>query len=76
MNMKCAGQDIHNLRATTYKCPGCGTGVEMFPDELRIKCRKCGRFVYKEEAPSCIERCSSARQCLGEGRWQALKGEN
>ena len=75
MNMKCPGQDIRNLRAAMYKCPKCGAEVEMFSDELRIKCRKCGEYVYKEQVPSCIEWCSSARQCLGDERWQTLMGE-
>jgi hypothetical protein len=25
--------------------------------------------------PSCIEWCASARQCLGEERWKALRGD-
>ena len=51
MNTKCPGQDIRNLRAVMYKCPNCGNEVEMFSDELRIKCRKCGEYVYKEKTP-------------------------
>ena len=74
MNIKCPGQDIRNLRAALYKCPDCSAEVEMFSDELRIKCKKCGKYVYKEQTPSCIEWCPSARQCLGEERWNALKG--
>lgn len=75
MNMKCPGQDIRNLRAAMYKCQNCGAEVEMFSDELRIKCKQCGKYVYKEQTPSCIEWCSSARQCLGEERWKALMGD-
>ena len=73
MNTKCPGQDTRNLRAAMYKCPTCGAEVEMFSDELRIKCRKCGEYVYKEQTPSCIEWCASARQCLGEERWKQLQ---
>ena len=75
MNSKCPGQDMRNLRAAMYKCPNCGNEVEMFSDELRIKCRKCGQYVYKEQVPSCIEWCASARQCLGEERRKALMGQ-
>ena len=50
MNSKCPGQDIRNLRAAMYKCPKCGAEVEMFSDELRIKCKKCGEYVYKENS--------------------------
>jgi hypothetical protein len=31
-------------------------------------------MVFREEIPSCIEWCSSARQCLGEERWHQLMG--
>ncbi len=75
MNIRCPGQDIRNLRVSLHKCPGCGAEVEIFSDELRAKCQKCGTYVHKEKVPSCIDWCQSARQCLGEERWKALKGE-
>jgi hypothetical protein len=33
-------------------------------------------MVFREKTPSCIEWCSSARQCLGEERWQRLMGKD
>ena len=75
MNTKCPGQDFRNLRVEVYKCPNCGAEVEIFSDETRVKCQKCGKRVYKERLPSCIEWCSAARQCLGEEKWKALMGE-
>ncbi len=71
----CPGQDMRNLRVALYRCPSCGAGVEIFSDELRAKCQKCGQYVYKEKTPSCIDWCASARQCLGDERWKALRGE-
>lgn len=76
MYSKCPGQDGRNLRVEVYKCPKCGTGVEIFSDETRAKCQKCGQKVYKEKLPSCIEWCAKARECLGEERWRELKGED
>jgi DNA-directed RNA polymerase subunit RPC12/RpoP len=73
---QCPGQDMRNLRVALYKCQNCGAEVEIFSDELKIKCHKCGQHVFKENMPSCIDWCASARQCLGEERWQALKGNN
>jgi NADH pyrophosphatase NudC (nudix superfamily) len=71
----CPGQDTRNLKVSLHKCPGCGAEVELFSDELKIKCRKCGTYVYKEKTPTCIEWCPSARQCLGEERWKILHQE-
>ena len=76
MSSKCPGQDMLKLRVELYKCPGCGAEVEIFSDETRIKCQKCGTMVFREKMPSCIEWCSSARQCLGEERWKQLMGKD
>ena len=75
MNIRCPGQDMRNLRVSLHKCPECGAEVEIFSDELRAKCQKCGTNIYKEKVPSCVDWCQSARQCLGEERWKALQGE-
>jgi DNA-directed RNA polymerase subunit RPC12/RpoP len=73
---KCPGQDMRNLKAELYRCPNCGAEVEMFSDETRIKCKKCGKIVYKSESASCVNWCASARECLGEERWQRLTGQD
>ena len=75
MSSRCPGQDMRNLRVELYKCPSCGAEMEIFSDELKMKCQKCGEIVYKENIPSCIDWCASARQCLGEDRWKQLRGE-
>ena len=64
------------LASKSFKCPNCGADVEIFSDETRVKCQKCGQKVYKERLPSCIEWCAKARECLGEERWRQLKGED
>lgn len=74
--MKCPGQDMRNLRVELFKCPNCGSEVEIFSDEQRVICQKCGERVHRESVPTCIEWCAHARQCLGEERWRQLHGED
>ncbi len=74
MYIRCPGQNSRNLRVELHKCPSCEAEVEIFSDELKVKCPKCGAKVYREKTPSCIEWCAAARECLGEERWQQLKG--
>lgn len=74
MYQRCPGQDGRNLRAELHRCPSCGGEVEIFSDEVMVKCLKCGEKVYREKTPSCIDWCVSARQCLGEERWRQLRG--
>ncbi|NOZ63799.1 MAG: phosphohydrolase [Caldiserica bacterium] len=70
--MKCPGTDTRFLRVGVHKCPNCGYEVEIFSDEVRVKCPKCKKYVYREELPSCIDWCKYARQCIGEERWKEL----
>ncbi len=72
MTSNCPGQDMRKLRVELYKCQNCGAEVEIFSDEIKVKCHKCGAKVYRERMPSCIEWCASARQCLGDERWKEL----
>jgi DNA-directed RNA polymerase subunit RPC12/RpoP len=69
---RCPGQDGRSLTVEVYQCPKCGGEVEIFSDETRAKCQKCGERVCRDRAPSCVEWCPSARQCLGDERWQQL----
>ena len=73
MSSLCPGQDTRNLRIELYKCPSCGAEVEIFSDEVRARCHQCSEMVHREQLPSCIDWCASARQCLGEERWSRLK---
>jgi len=58
MYSKCPGQDFRNLRVALYKCPHCGAEVEIFSDEIKVKCHRCGEKVYRGKIPSCIEWCA------------------
>jgi hypothetical protein len=73
MTAKCPGQDFRKLTAESCVCAQCGSKVEIFSDEMRVRCHRCGASVNRQQTPSCAEWCSAARQCLGEERWQILK---
>ena len=38
-----------NVSPITCRCPGCGEELEMFSDESKVTCPKCGREVTIEE---------------------------
>ncbi len=71
----CPGSgNIRTPIPSLIKCPGCGEEVEIWSDELKAKCTKCGATVFKENVPSCIEWCQSAKECIGEGKYNRLMG--
>jgi len=73
MIFKCPGQDKRNITAEIILCPNCGKNLEIFSDELKIKCPQCRNFVFRERMPSCLDWCKSAKKCIGEYSWQRLK---
>ena len=70
--MKCPGTDTRFLKVELRRCEKCGYSVEIFSDEVRVKCKKCGNTVYKE-MPSCIDWCKYAKDCIGEEKWKQFK---
>lgn len=73
---KCPGSDDRSLKVELRICANCGYKVEVFSDEMNVRCPKCKKCVERERLPSCVDWCKAARQCLGEERWQKLKGAN
>jgi len=71
MGSLCSGQNSRNLRVELYRCPNCSAEVEIFSNEVKVKCYQCGETIYRGRMPSCINWCTSARQCLGEERWRS-----
>ncbi len=71
---RCPGRDNRNLTSEIRPCLNCGYGAEMFSDEVRIKCPKCGGEISRVRLPACVDWCKAARECVGEERWKQLKG--
>ena len=65
MDMKCPGRQ-HGVPpdSEVRRCSNCGQEVELFADEVYVRCR-CGTNVYAEEPSACTKWCPSADLCLG-----------
>lgn len=56
-----------NLRTPTLaikKCPQCGEEVELFSNDISVKCN-CGFVVYND-IESCVRWCKYAKECVGD----------
>ena len=73
---KCPGQDKRNLKSEILKCPSCGYKIEIFSDEIEVKCPECKALACRERLPSCVDWCQAARKCIGEEKYKHLKGED
>jgi len=77
---KCPGAaTIRRPTIIVKKCPECGVEVEIFSDEMQVKCSTCGFTVYND-LESCIQWCKYAKECVGERAYNrymaARKKEN
>ncbi|MBI4186844.1 MAG: hemerythrin domain-containing protein [Chloroflexi bacterium] len=54
-------------------CPECGKEVEIWTDELKATCPGCHTVVLREQAPSCIDWCPHAKECIGPEVYERLR---
>ena len=73
MKNKCPGQDDRNIKAETIICSQCGYQLEIFSDEVKVKCPKCKNQVCRQRLPSCVDWCRYAKECVGEDQYNKLK---
>jgi predicted amidophosphoribosyltransferase len=71
--LECPGSKIIKSPTIEFiKCPYCQSEVEIFSDETTALCDRCGKEVTRAAALACIEWCQSARECVGEEKYQEL----
>ena len=63
---KCPGQDKRYIQAESLKCKNCGYEIEIFSDEVKVRCAKCKTLAVREVMPSCIDWCKYAKECVGQ----------
>jgi hypothetical protein len=57
---------LRQPRPEIFSCPDCGEEVEIWSDEIRGTCSACGKTVFREGVPSCVEWCKYGKECVGE----------
>jgi ribosomal protein S27E len=66
--------NIRTLTLSIKKCPQCGGEVEIFSNDISVKCDRCGFVIYNDIA-TCVQWCKHARECVGEEEYRRLTGE-
>jgi len=51
------------------KCSYCGQKVEIWSDEVEVLCPKCKNKIEREDAPSCLDWCQLAKECVGQEKY-------
>lgn len=70
MDIRCPGAKLmRQPEPELFLCPSCGWEVEIWTDEIRRACPRCGKVVTRLSEMSCIEWCKMARECIGESQF-------
>jgi len=69
---RCPGSLAGTPTLKIKKCPECGNEVEIFSNDVKVKCDKCGFEIYND-VESCIQWCKYAKACVGEQLYRKLK---
>ena len=70
---QCPGaSDIRTPTITLKVCPECGEEIEIFSNEMQVKCSNCGFTVYND-VEACIQWCKYAEECVGDEVYKKLK---
>jgi predicted nucleic acid-binding Zn-ribbon protein len=49
-----------------HACPGCGTMIEFWKDDVKRGCPRCGRIVFNPTiGDTCLSWCDKAGECIG-----------
>ena len=65
--LRCPGsQNFSQPRPELMKCPSCYYEVEIWSDEVKATCPRCGKTFMKESEQSCIDWCKFSKDCLGD----------
>ncbi|MCK9580636.1 MAG: hypothetical protein M0Q92_09330 [Methanoregula sp.] len=72
---RCPGAaNIRTPMLTIKKCPQCGDEVEVFSNNVSVKCSNCGFEVYNDIL-SCVQWCKYAKECVGEETYNKLMAQ-
>jgi len=67
MTFKCPGaSNFFQPKPENINCPYCSYDVEIWTDEIKTKCPKCKKVVYRPMEQSCVDWCKYAKECIGE----------
>ena len=70
---KCPGAKAFTRPTPEFiSCPACHQEVEIWTDELEVKCAGCGTLVSRDMLQGCVDYCESAQACLGESLYRRL----
>jgi ribosomal protein S27AE len=67
---RCPGSANQDPTLSMRRCPECGGEVEIFSNDTKVECVRCGFVIYNDTA-SCIQWCKHARNAWARNNTKA-----
>lgn len=72
----CPGsKEIKQPKPEDINCRHCGKVIEIWSDEIEVRCKYCGKLNMRLLGPTCIDWCRFAKECVGEEKIQKVKSK-
>lgn len=73
MKETCPGsKEIRTPFPEELVCAFCSAKNEIWSDEPDTLCKSCGKNITRDMAPSCIQWCPAAKECIGVEKYERL----
>ena len=67
MNLGCPGaKNLRQPEPQNITCLFCNYDLEIWTDEIKVKCPHCQKTVIRRQASSCLDWCKYAKECVGD----------
>ncbi|MHB8883108.1 MAG: phosphohydrolase [Thermodesulfovibrionales bacterium] len=67
----CPGStEIRSPYPQDITCFWCSANNEIWSDETETQCKGCGKKITRDPAPSCLEWCPAAKECVGAEKYE------
>lgn len=67
MYVSCPGaKNLKQPQPQNTKCPFCDYELEIWSDEIKVKCPHCQKTVIRKQVPTCLDWCRYAKECAGD----------
>jgi hypothetical protein len=69
----CPGsREIRNPYPEEIRCIWCGVISEIWTDETETTCKGCGKTIWREMKPTCLDWCPGAKECVGIEKYERI----
>jgi hypothetical protein len=73
-NLTCPGSKLlREPKPEIFPCPRCNSEIEVWTDEIKGTCSRCGYQIMRDLNMACLEWCKCGEECVGPETYNKYK---